>query len=221
MTMIHCMPVAADQEKILLFYYQDCSYCTKVYLFLEQYKLLDKVTLVDTTIDENRKLLQTISGKTQVPYICDTVADIKMAESDDIIQYFIEKYQLKENKPNNGPIAIATLASDNHNLAMQYNQETFITDIKNLEKPTLILISTTWCPPCKLFKPIFLQVAQEYGQQCNFICLDADAHRSIAQQLNIQSIPTIICYKNKQEIRPQNYRSQKDLVQLIEQLLRP
>lgn len=59
-------------------------------------------------------------------------------------------------------------------------------------KPTIIDFSAVWCGPCKMMKPIFEQLASEYGDKINFVSIDIDENPDIANKYQIQSIPTFV-----------------------------
>ena len=54
----------------------------------------------------------------------------------------------------------------------------------------ILYFSTQWCGPCKSFKPVVQQVAQETGAPVQFI--DADQQRDLAVRYGVSSVPTII-----------------------------
>ena len=54
----------------------------------------------------------------------------------------------------------------------------------------VLYFSTTWCGPCKAFKPVVQQVSQELGIQVNYI--DAEADPTLAKMYNVTSVPTIV-----------------------------
>ena len=54
----------------------------------------------------------------------------------------------------------------------------------------VLYFSTTWCGPCKTFKPIVQQVAQETGIPVKY--LDADQDQEMAKKYSINSVPTIV-----------------------------
>jgi len=49
--------------------------------------------------------------------------------------------------------------------------------------------SASWCGPCKMFKPVVNELISE-GH--NIEIIDVDDNQSLAQQYQIQSIPTIV-----------------------------
>lgn len=54
----------------------------------------------------------------------------------------------------------------------------------------VLYFSTTWCGPCKTFKPIVQQVSQETGIPVTY--LDADQDQEAVKKYSINSVPTIV-----------------------------
>lgn len=50
--------------------------------------------------------------------------------------------------------------------------------------------TAAWCNPCRMFKPIVEQAAQETGKHITFV--DVDQAPDMTQQYGIKSVPTII-----------------------------
>ncbi|HSO18180.1 MAG TPA: thioredoxin family protein, partial [Desulfosarcina sp.] len=65
---------------------------------------------------------------------------------------------------------------------------------------TLVDFNAPWCSPCRRQKTIIKALARTYGAAARVRSLDIDEHREIALTLGIQSIPTIIIYKDGREI---------------------
>jgi len=73
---------------------------------------------------------------------------------------------------------------------------------------TVVKFSSTWCPPCKAYAPIFDSVAEQLTQvvidgkkvAVKYIAVDTDAAAALAQEYSIRSIPTTIFYKNGKKI---------------------
>ena len=53
-----------------------------------------------------------------------------------------------------------------------------------------------WCGPCRMILPIIEQMAREYTGKVIFGKVNIDENRIIAQSFGIQSIPTMIIFKN-------------------------
>jgi thioredoxin 1 len=60
----------------------------------------------------------------------------------------------------------------------------------------ILYFSSTWCGPCKNFKPIMESVSNSIPVQF----IDIDQNPALATQYNIKSIPTLIFLKDGQEI---------------------
>lgn len=57
--------------------------------------------------------------------------------------------------------------------------------------PVIIDVWATWCAPCKQLSPILEELAVEYAGRLLIAKVDADAEPSIAQALQVQSIPSV------------------------------
>ena len=61
---------------------------------------------------------------------------------------------------------------------------------------TILYFSSTWCGPCKNFKPIMESVSNSIPVQF----IDIDQNPTLSAQYNIRSIPTLVFLKDGQEI---------------------
>jgi len=210
-----CSIVKQDQsekQKIKLFIYKNCYYCIRVLTYLQEHNLMDFIEIIDADSADNKKLLQAMSGKTQTPYLVDIDAQVCMPESLDIIAYLADRYGCKSLVQLDGAQSLpATLVDDQ----MVYDPKIFLEQVESSVQPVMILVSTTWCPPCKRLKPIFKSIGQEMSDVCRFILLDGDVNEQIVDQLGVRSYPTVICFKDGKRIDPVKYRSRDDLLQFI------
>ena len=53
-----------------------------------------------------------------------------------------------------------------------------------------------WCGPCRMVGPIVEQLAKEYAGRVTFGKLNVDDNPAVSQRFGIQSIPTMIVFKD-------------------------
>lgn len=70
------------------------------------------------------------------------------------------------------------------------------------EKPLLVDFFATWCNPCKMFAPVFEELAEDHGEiEC--VKIDVDSLGEIAKRYGIISIPTVVLFEGG-EIKKKN-----------------
>lgn len=77
-----------------------------------------------------------------------------------------------------------------------------------------------WCGPCKMIGPIVEDLAHDYEEKVIIGKLDVDENNDITSRFGIRNIPTILFFKDGQQVDKQVGATQKSvLLQKIEALL--
>ena len=69
-------------------------------------------------------------------------------------------------------------------------------DIINGSQPTLVDFFATWCGPCKMMHPVLEHLKGELGDQVRVIKLDVDKNEALASAYRIQSVPTLMLFRD-------------------------
>ena len=77
----------------------------------------------------------------------------------------------------------------------QIIMETF-NNVINSDQLVLVDFFATWCQPCKAMHPILEQVKSVLGDRIRIIKVDVDKYGVTASQYRIQSVPTLMLFRN-------------------------
>lgn len=90
----------------------------------------------------------------------------------------------------------------------------------NSEQPVFVDFWAEWCMPCKVFAPVLEELSDELDGKATFCKLNIDEHASLAQEYSIQSIPTVILFKNGEpEERIVGLRTKQQFMETVEKHL--
>jgi thioredoxin 1 len=66
------------------------------------------------------------------------------------------------------------------------------------ELPVVVDFHATWCAPCRRLTPILDRLAEEFAGQIRFVKIDSDEESGLAERFQVNSLPTVIFFKDGQ-----------------------
>ena len=98
--------------------------------------------------------------------------------------------------------------------------ETF-NDITTGGQLVLVDFYATWCQPCKMMHPVLKQVKDVLGDRIRIIKIDVDRNVPLARQYQIQSVPTLMLFRNGKVLwRTSGAMQKSELLSTLDPFLR-
>ncbi len=105
-------------------------------------------------------------------------------------------------------------------MAMKITSANFNEVVKESKVPVLIDFWADWCGPCKMFAPVFDEVAAELEGKAVVGKINVDEEPDLARAYRVMSIPTLVVVKDGEVVkRNVGALSKKDAVGMIETFL--
>ena len=77
----------------------------------------------------------------------------------------------------------------------------FQAEVLESDVPVLVDFWAPWCGPCRAVGPVVEEIANEKAGVLKVSKLNTDENQQTAIQYNVLSIPTLIVFKNGQEVK--------------------
>jgi thioredoxin 1/thioredoxin 2 len=73
--------------------------------------------------------------------------------------------------------------------------------VRTHSKPILVDFWADWCMPCKMMAPVLNDLAKEWKEKITVVKINTDEKQMLAIKYGIQSIPTLILFKDGKEVK--------------------
>jgi thioredoxin len=80
--------------------------------------------------------------------------------------------------------------------ALEVTDSTFAQEVLQSSQPVLVDFWAAWCGPCRAVAPVVEEIAGDYEGKLKVMKLDVDDNPQTAVAYGVQSIPTLLVFKD-------------------------
>ena len=89
---------------------------------------------------------------------------------------------------------------NNQSLEIEVNGNNFQQEVLESSIPVLVDLWAPWCTPCRMISPIVEELGNDNQGKLKVCKLNTDENQNIAARYGIQGIPTLLFFKDGQEV---------------------
>ena len=85
-------------------------------------------------------------------------------------------------------------------MEIKLTKDNFDAEVINSNIPVLVDFWATWCGPCRMIAPVIESIAEKFDGRIKVGKVNVDEEPEISLEYNIASIPTVMIFKNGEEV---------------------
>lgn len=116
---------------------------------------------------------------------------------------------MNDQKDQNSPVVKMTVGN-------------FEDQLKNAgDKPVFVDFYADWCGPCQMAAPVIDKLGEQYQDKAVIAKVNIDEESSLAQDHGVMSVPTVVMFKNGEEVERQTgFAGEQGYVDMLDRALK-
>lgn len=78
--------------------------------------------------------------------------------------------------------------------------DAFTSEVLAADVPVLVEFVASWCGPCRVQKPLLVELARETAGRCKVCVVDVEANPALAVRYRVHSAPTLMVFRRGEPV---------------------
>lgn len=98
--------------------------------------------------------------------------------------------------------------------------ERILSEVLKNEKLVIVDFFAEWCGPCQMLSKILVEIEKEYSEKLEIYKVNVDESQECAMRYGITAMPTLLFFKNGEEVERQvGYLEKDELEKIVQELM--